>query len=40
MGFTLEQNAEDSNRQTNTNDKLFGVSGEALALREPVRNQV
>ena len=40
MDFTTEQNAEDSNHQTNTNDKLFDVSGEALALVELVRNQV
>ena len=40
MDFTTEENAEDSNHQTNTNDKLFDVSGEALALVELVRNQV
>ena len=41
MDFTSEQNAEDSNHQTNTNDKLFDVSGEALALAaELVGNQV
>ena len=40
MDFTSEQNAEDSNYQTNTNDKLFDVSGEALALAELAGNQV
>ena len=40
MDFTSEQNAEVSNYQTNTNDKLFDVSGEALALAELVGNQV
>ena len=40
MDFTSEQNAEDSNHQTNTNDKLFVVSGEALASAELVGNQV
>ena len=40
MDFNSEQNAEDLNHQTNTNDKLFDVSGEALAVAEPVGNQV
>ena len=39
MDFTSEQNVEDSNHQTNMNDKLFDVSGEA-ALAELVGNQV
>ena len=40
MDFNSEQNAEDLNHQTNTNDKLFDVSGEALAVAELVGNQV
>ena len=40
MDFTSEQNSEDSNHQTNTNDKLFDVPGAALALAELVGNQV
>ena len=39
MDLTSEQNAEDSNHETNTNEKLFVVSGEA-ALAELVGNQV
>ena len=38
MDFTSEQNGEGSNHQTNTNDKLSDVSGEALALAELVDN--
>ena len=40
MDFTSEQNAEDSNHQTNTNDKLFDVSKEVLILVELVGNPV
>ena len=36
MNFTSEQNAEDSNHQTITKEKLFDVSGEAFALGELV----
>ena len=40
MDFTSEENVEDSNHQANTNNKLFDVSGEALALAELVGNEV
>ena len=39
MDFTSEKNG-DSNNQTNTNDKLSDVFGEALALAELLGNQV